>query len=296
MIERLKMGSKMHGQIKLRAMLLCAFAAAVMAAPESPGLLAQNQQQESTTRPAGEVEFVVESPPPHYLKAVTFDPIDLKQDPKAVRAFELMVRRELKKYPELIERSGLESFVLVQNLRVDGQERAQVPDRFLGRMYANPFMGAHDRVYQRHCVHHEFFHYLMERWTGDVVYPEPGWLALNPPGTRYGSGGVNARSSDQFAFTHPAPGFVNKYSQSAPEEDMCEIFATLHMPEEKRLVMQWAREDEVLRNKMKYMEELIERYLTETAVPAAEPTSQPAEPAGDGQPTPQPAGAPAAGT
>lgn len=263
----------MRGTIRLRTRLFCTVAATILAAaPEVGGSRAQDQQP-ATTAPAWEVEFIVESPPAHYLKAVTFDPIDKTQDPKAVRAFELMVRRELKRYPELIERSGLKSFVLVQNLRVDGQERAQVPDRFLGTMYANPFFGAHNRVYQRHCVHHEFFHYLMERWTKDVVYDEPGWIALNPPGTRYGTGGVNARSSDQFAFTHPAPGFVNKYSQASLEEDMCEIFAALHIPEERRLVMQWAREDEVLRKKIKYMEEeLIPRYLRET-----DATSRPAQ-------------------
>ena len=60
---------------------------------------------------------------------------------------------------------------------------------------------------------------------------------------------------------------------------MCEIFATLHMPEEKRLVMQWAREDQVLRKKMEYMEGMIARYWEETAPDAqtAGAASRPAE-------------------
>lgn len=269
---------------RLWALLFCTFVAVLVAAPNVGGLRAQDQQP-PTTAPAGEVEFIVESPPAHYKKSVTFEPIDTSQDLKAVREYMVLVRRELKRNPELIERTGLKYFIIVKNLRVSGQERGLTPDVHTRAIYATG-RGAHNRVYQRHCVHHEFFHYLMGQWKKDMYFKDPEWIAFNPPGTRYGSGGVAARGPDQYTLTHPAPGFINRYSQSAVEEDMCEIFAALQVPEERRLLMQWAREDEALRNKMKYMrEELIPRYLKEMAEASekAEATSRPAQTIGEGE-------------
>lgn len=272
----------MHGKIKLRAMLVCAVVVALVAAPH---LRAQDREA-PTTAPAWEVEFIVESPPAHSKKSVTFEPVDLKQDMRAVRQYMALARHELKRNPELIKATGLEYFIIVRNIRASGgHERGLIPDLHNRAIYATG-RGAHNRVYQRHCVHHEFFHYLMGQWKQDMYFKDPEWIAFNPPGTRYGSGSANARGSDQYTLTHPAPGFINKYSQAGVEEDMAEVFAALQVPEERRLLMQWAREDKALRNKMKYMEEeLIPRYLKEMAEASenAEATSRPAQTIGEGE-------------
>ena len=93
----------MHGKISLGRMFLCAFAAVVLAAPGTLELRAQDQEVPATAAATPttasaewEVEFIVESPPPHFQESVvTFDPIDPKQDPKALRAYELLVRRDV---------------------------------------------------------------------------------------------------------------------------------------------------------------------------------------------------------
>ena len=94
----------------------------------------------------------------------------------------------------------------------------------------------------------------------DAYFKDPGWMALNAPGARYGTGGAAARTSDMFAFTHPATGFVNRYSQSGVEEDMAEVFAVLSMSDELKEVEHLAERDHVLRSKLDYMRSLIERY------------------------------------
>ena len=265
----------MHDSNRFRSLCFLVLAAVgFTAAPEVRGLPGQAQERPATA-PAWEVEVIYESPPASSHKFVTFEPIDFREDPKAIRQYMALARRELRRNPELVERAGLKYFYIVRDLRVSGQERGLTYDVPNSALYATG-RGAHNTVYQRHCVHHEFFHYLMNEWRNAVIFDEPDWMALNPPGTRYGTGGKNARGSGEYELTHPAPGFINRYSQSSLREDMCEIFAALQVPEERRLVMQWAREDEVLRNKVKYMEALTARYLEEP--PSTRPASRPTEP------------------
>ena len=227
---------------------------------ETPGPLAPLAAQES--RPADrQVPVILEDPPASTWKEVTFRPLT-GAEIEAEAAFLEMVEREMGSYSRrLLQRSQLRGVVVVAGLRVEGQARAVVPDEPRRLIYVDPFIGAGNITYQRHALHHDFFHFLAARWEGDAYFTDPAWLALNRAGTRYGNGGKNAREGNQFALTHPAPGFVNLYAQSAIEEDMAEVFAMLQVPEERALLLEWATDDEVLRGKIAYIEAFLARHV-----------------------------------
>lgn len=228
------------------------------------------------TRSSAEVQIILESPPASTWDVVTFEEIE----PAAAEDYVAMVRREMGLYPpKFLEKSGLRAIVVVKDLKVSGQPRAVAPDPYKQVVYCDPTIGAHHPVYQRHALHHDFFHFLMGRWEGDMYFKDPQWIAICGPDVKWGAGGVNAQTGDQYAMTHPAPGFVNRYSQSAVEEDMGEIFAILMVPEELERVETWAEEDGVLRAKLDYIPRLLARHVGEGSVPPTTRSAESATPA-----------------
>jgi len=172
-----------------------------------------------------------------------------------------MLEKEIALYPPaFISESGLRVIAVVKDLAYDGQPRAALPDPYVGVLYLDALLGRAFPVYQRHVIHHEYFHFVQGKRFGDPYVRDPKWMSFNPPGFRYGKGGVTARDSGVTPLNHPAAGFINAYAQSAPEEDMAEVFAALRVPEERALLLEWARQDEVLRRKIEYLEEFFESY------------------------------------
>src|SRR3954451_16220783 len=213
--------------------------------------------------------IITDDPPASTWKQVTFKPVSDSKSEK-FRYYVEMVRDQFKRQrTAVIDRSGLREIILVDALAVDGQPRAAVPDYPLGRIYLDPSVGNWSGQYQRHLIHHEFFHFIMGKWKDDAYFKDPDWIALNAEGAKYGNGGVNARTSDMFELNYPDAGFINRYSQSAVEEDMAEMFAVFFVPEELKQVETWAQEDDVLRRKLRYMRGLIDRFAEDRAKPAA---------------------------
>jgi hypothetical protein len=206
------------------------------------------------------LQFFLDDPPASTWTEVTFRPIDAEGLP-AAQQYVQMVRQEFaRQSPALIRRSGLREIVIVDNLKVRGQLRAAVPDYPLGRLYLDPSVGNWSAIYQRHAIHHDFFHLIQGHVHDDAYFKDANWIALNPPGIEYGTGGASSQIRNAFAMTHPATGFVNLYSQSAVEEDMAEIFAMLFVEDELRLLNDWAETDQILRAKLRYVRSLIWRY------------------------------------
>jgi uncharacterized protein (TIGR02996 family) len=92
------------------------------------------------------------------------------------------------------------------------------------------------------------------------IYADPGWLALNPPGFRYGRGGWAAlgdpaRTDDP---TDRVPGFLTGYSTASVEEDKAEVFAYLMVHPE--YVAGRADRDPVLRAKTARMRALLSAF------------------------------------
>lgn len=205
--------------------------------------------------PLTRVEFIIQNPPASTWDVVTFSPLDLHHDHQK---FIALVHRGLDRHSqELIRKSGLRAIVFVDKLAVKGQARMAVPDSDKGLLYLDSSIGAGNDEYQSHAFHHELFHLLMGNWKGDQYYRDPAWIALNAPGASYGQGGASTRGSENFPLTHPAPGFINRYSQTGVEEDMAEIFACLMLEDERAKMESFAENDPVLRAKINYMKALV---------------------------------------
>ena len=171
------------------------------------------------------------------------------------------LRDELGRYPRaFLARSGLRTIAVVKNLAYAGQPRAAVPDPYQGVLYLDAACAANNPQYEQHVIHHEYFHYVQGARHRTPYADDPAWRGFNPPDFRYGDGGASTRDPNVTPLTHPAPGFINRYAQSAPEEDMAEVFAALRVTEERQLIERWAREDEHLKRKVAYLEKFFEDF------------------------------------
>jgi hypothetical protein len=172
---------------------------------------------------------------------------------------------EFRKYPVgLIQAAGLQGVAVVKDLTVSGQLRPGVADTSRKILFLDLAFGAYDSTYQRHVIHHEFFHMLepSRDWNGS--WQDPAWAALNEPGFQYGNGGGTMQnSSGSYYLTHPQPGFTNLYSTSGLEEDKAEIFTALFMAGEYEKVMDWAQTDEILANKINAMKNYLQQKCPE---------------------------------
>jgi len=168
---------------------------------------------------------------------------------------------EFNKYSqEFIKITNLKTVAFVKKLTVEGQERAAAPDYYKEILFLDIYLGNYDEQYQRHVIHHEFYHMIEEQLNGNAYYKDPNWAAFNPTDFSYGNGGKYERGDNAFPLTHPKPGFINIYSQSALEEDKAEIYATLFIKDEGDKVAKWIKEgDSILENKVNYMKTFLEK-------------------------------------
>ncbi len=167
----------------------------------------------------------------------------------------LLLEEEMGKYsPSFLQKIGLKKIIVVKNLSYDGQLRAALPDYYQEILCLDFVRGEHSPAYQRHVIHHELFHMIEEAIHGDAYFTDLNWMSINKPGFVYGKGGVSVQDDPrQFAFIHPARGFINLYSISGQIEDRAEIFAALLMKKERKKVKRWMLFDRVLCRKVKYL-------------------------------------------
>lgn len=199
-----------------------------------------------------QIEIFKQNPPQASWSGVQFQALGAQDlDSAKYQAYEQLFSEEVGKYPSaLIKLAGLKQVALVKELAYQGQMRAALPDFVKEILYLDVYRGQLRDLYQRHVVHHEFYHLLEEQVQGNVYYKDPTWAAFNPAAFSYGSGGVNAQSGPQYALVHPQTGFINLYSMSGLEEDKAEVFAALMLPAESKLLEAWSLKDEVLRKKI----------------------------------------------
>jgi hypothetical protein len=185
---------------------------------------------------------------------MSFSPAE-EADQAALTKYLKLFDEEFSKHPnDLIQASGLKQVAIVKNLVVSGQYRAAMPD--LGRkiLFLDFLRGASNPTYQRHVIHHEFYHIIEPAMNGNNTWKDPQWAALNEEGFEYGSGGADMQSNSSSGVqNHPQPGFIDLYSTSGLEEDKAEIFGALFVASESAKMMEWAQTDEILANKIQYM-------------------------------------------
>ena len=209
------------------------------------------------------IAFIVQDPPPHSNGRMKLDEL-ARADKAHLRVYLRLFMEEFGKYPpQFVRAAGLKSIIFAKNLSMgDGLERGAIPDYEARSVYYNPFCGRHDEMYQRHVLHHEFFHLADYVFHGDAYLTDPYWASLNRLDFLYGNGGRTARTSDQFGVTNREGGFVNRYSTSGIEEDRAEIFASMWIPMEANLLEQRSRSDVILRAKIQRTRKLF-RYFSQ---------------------------------
>jgi hypothetical protein len=166
---------------------------------------------------------------------------------------------ELNKVPKQTAiNSGLKNIFLVKNLKNDGFRSSGFA--YNNNMYLDCFIGNED--FRRYVIHHEFFHVL------DRAYPahdnDPVWSGFNEESFKYENDSkTGLANSHAGVMNHPQKGFINLYSMSRMSEDKAEIYEALRMPGKAKILGEWARSDEILARKIKY----IQRFCIMTSKP-----------------------------
>lgn len=187
-----------------------------------------------------------------------------ERDSADLAAFIAILNTEFRKYPKtFIHSTHWGAIVLVKHLSVDGQLRGAVPDYGQQVLWLD-FKGyQHRPEYQRHIIHHEFYHLIDFELNGDAYWADPAWLALKNKAFKYGKGGAGAyadKTTSWFALFHPALGFVNRYSMLGVEEDKAEIFAPLFLKSERMKLGLWMRSDPVLKAKVNAIKNIVVHF------------------------------------
>lgn len=155
----------------------------------------------------------------------------------------------------------LKRIVICGYLRTNGAATPALPDPEQGTLYFDYAACAGDPTDEAHVFHHELLHYLIGATKGSLLWTPRGWEGLNPRGFHYGSGPYAHRNGSEAILNHPDPGFVDKYAECDPQEDMAEMAACLRVPEERSLIVGWRRIDPYLDRKYK----LLEKFLANPA-------------------------------
>jgi len=183
----------------------------------------------------------------------SYGPIDGRDaPPEALAAYLPLLASEFNLYPaSFVRRSGVKRIVLCTELKFSGQRWNAVPDYDHDTLYLEVVRGNHDPIYQRRVIHHDFFHFVDWQDDGEVDR-DPAWSALNPQGFRYGLGGAAAQNDPRGQLLDPTlVGFVDRYAQSAVEEDKAELFAALVVCGES--TVRRAERDEILASKIRML-------------------------------------------
>jgi hypothetical protein len=177
----------------------------------------------------------------------------------AVEAYATLFVPEWSLYPpELVKRAELKRVVFCEELTFAGGRRNAIPDYEHDTLYLDVSRGNYSPSYLRKVIHHEFFHVIDYKDDGSV-YADEQWAALNPPGFKYGTGGLAAQGdANTSVLTDKRPGFLNLYSMTGVEEDKAEVFANLIV--DFAYVERRARKENVLRAKAERMRELLAAF------------------------------------
>ena len=161
--------------------------------------------------------------------------------------------------PEFTRKCGLKKIVFCKQLAYAGQFRAGIPGyQAEGIMFYDVERGSYSPSYQRHTVHHEFFH-LFDLKDDGKVYKDTLWAGLNDPKFKYGDGGVSVQNdTSQGLITFKRPGFLNKYSTSGVEEDKAELFT--YMVTRAEMVEERSKVDPILMSKMLQTKRLVRNF------------------------------------
>lgn len=177
-----------------------------------------------------------------------------------------MFIEEYQKYPpSYFNRIKVNKLILCDSLMKGDRRSIAVPYLRKGALlFAIDYPIHTDRRkwYFVHVMHHELHHstdfYL---YKGDVnmFRKSEEWAALNEKKFEYGEGGEVAyrkesKSIDWYHLSHPAKGFVNRYSMLGQEEDRAELVGLIMGNKKRRdTLIEYCKTDEILKRKVLYV-------------------------------------------
>lgn len=178
-----------------------------------------------------------------------------KQDYQKLYRYLQLFDQEFQKYPKnFIKKTALKGILFVKKLSINGQYRTAIPDYYKEFLIYDFLRGDHHKRYQKHVIHHEYYHMIEQEINKNPYFKDPAWNRLNQKGFKYGHGGASVQhKTNQYSYTHPQKGFVNLYSMSGLEEDKAEMFATLFIKREYQQLKKWGKKDKILHQKELYM-------------------------------------------
>ncbi len=119
-----------------------------------------------------------------------------------------------------------------------------------------------NKAQQRHSIHHEIFHMMMEK-KGYPLFHEQ-WAALNSAGFSYGKQSKPLRELNPHNTTAPNQlGFVTYYAMESAAEDQAEVFACLMQAKHRKIIEGWALKDEAMAKKVQMIKDFAQYYHPE---------------------------------
>jgi len=116
-----------------------------------------------------------------------------------------------------------------------------------------------NKARQRHAIHHEIFHMMMQK-KGYPLFHEQ-WAALNTPGFVYGKQTKPLRELNPYNTTAPNQlGFVSYYAMESVQEDEAEVFACLMQEKHRKIIEGWALKDEMIAKKIQMIKDFAQYY------------------------------------
>jgi hypothetical protein len=199
----------------------------------------------------------------HYAEGPTSKFIDLdysladSKNNQALKKAILLFIREISLYPKNFFRSAhCQDVYFVQRLfykqnPVDGL--FSLGTNFIFYDYSRR---SNNTPMVRHYIHHELYHMIGSKhpfWKEHNTE----WEALNRIGFAYNQK-YSPPGRNPINFYAPSePGFTTDYAMTSAEEDKAEVFACIMIPEELKLMEQWAKKDKILFKKIEMMREFL---------------------------------------
>jgi len=172
------------------------------------------------------------------------------QDYKILANYLMMLREELRKYPECFyQKTGLDGIALVKRQFYDSRPLEGLYQRNTRIIVIDFLRNRGHGIKQRLNVHHELYH-MLESQNG-LAWRFRDWENINRPGFSYQTQkNLQPGANPVNYFAPPVPGFVTYYAMESPAEDRAELFAALMIDSQRRVVHRWLERDTVLRQKV----------------------------------------------
>ena len=118
-----------------------------------------------------------------------------------------------------------------------------------------------NKALQKHGIHHEIFHMMVQRKKGYSLLSDEKWTSFNGSDFSYGTQTKPLSDPNPYNIHTPnQPGFATYYAMESVAEDQAEVFACLMLKKHRRLIEGWMLKDSALKEKIQAIKEFSKSY------------------------------------